>query len=254
MHCDLPQELRDHINKFFVEGSYDNEVIVRQANGNKMAYYVRQPLNADSYLWMEDPFFAQLRADCFGRRNTRDLLIAYYRSRTFKFAHRELGLVRAFLDTDELGLRARPLDHIRRLHLEVEPFLICSSRDEKTSDIDVEICRATLEGIAAAQAPHITTVIHLNLAQDILDGHVEQSLSSAASVVLEIAAIVTALIEQGVKIEVILEGVWDKSGGLKCLCFNQIYWPWREMDYGLGHVRTSQLVSPGERTRSHNIG
>ncbi|KAL5437282.1 hypothetical protein PMIN07_005612 [Paraphaeosphaeria minitans] len=215
MHCGLPQELRDHINTFFVEGSYDNEVIVRQENGNKMAYYVRQPLSADSYQWMEDPFFAQLRAHCFGRRNTRDLLIEYYRTRTFKFAHRELGLVRAFLNIDELDLRARPLDHIRRLHLEFEPFLICSSRDKKRSDIGIGTFLATLEALAVAQTPRITTIIHIDLAQNLSSENLENSLLGAASVILDIAATVTTLVAQGVKIEVVLEGGWNKTSGLK---------------------------------------
>lgn len=176
---------------------------------------MRHPLGVDTYQWTEDILLAQLRASYFGWSNTKDLLGAYYRTRTFRFAHRELNLVRKFLNHDELDLGVRPLDHVRRLHLEIEPFLICARADVYVTVKDIETFRAALEAIADDKTQRIRTTVHINLAQDMYDGDPEYSLFDAANVVLTIARTINPPLSRGMKIAMLLEGGWDKSCGLE---------------------------------------
>ena len=114
MYSCLPWELRDHIHTFCVQGSYDNEVVVRRAIGRETALLVRQSDGTYSYHWTEDTVLLHLGPDQVGIDVAREILDTYYRTRIFKFVHDELDAVQPFLDTEKFGLSMRPASHVRR--------------------------------------------------------------------------------------------------------------------------------------------
>ena len=54
----------------------------------------------------------------------RELLECYYWTRTFKFAHHELCLLKPFLETDGFGLGMIPAHYARRFSKESAQFML----------------------------------------------------------------------------------------------------------------------------------
>ncbi|KAF2632931.1 hypothetical protein BU25DRAFT_406224 [Macroventuria anomochaeta] len=222
MYSYLPWELRHHIHTFCVQGSYDNEVVVRHSTGSKLALLVRQSIGTQSYQWAEDPILLQLGPDRIGMNAAREVLDTYYRTRTFKFVHEELGLLRSFLETDSFGLAIRPADHVRRLHLQIRPFKYTQLREPKWKDDEETRCLKALESLAGLQVPCTTVDIHIDLAQDFSDDEeYEELLDHAAGFVFRVMRLVDTLRMNGLKLELSFEGRWDGRDGTK-LCSSSV--------------------------------
>lgn len=221
-YSSLPWELRNHIHTFCVEGSYDNEVIVRRASGSKSALFVRQSIGAHAYQWIEDPVFRRLDPHRLELGIARELLEAYFWTHTFKVSHQDLDLVQTFLETDRFGLGVRPADHVRCLHVQIQPFMCAQLRLPKSKDEQLVRCRRALEGLATIQSPRTTVNIHVDLAQSFLDDEdSENLLADAAQLVLQVVEVVNILRTNGLKINLIFEGKWDGKDGMQ-LCSKSV--------------------------------
>lgn len=230
MYSRLPWELRNHVHTFCVQGAYDNEVVVRQSTGSKLALLVRQPTDEHSYQWVEDPILQLLNPRRIGRSGASEVLDAYYRTRTFTFAHRELGGLRAFLENDSFGLGVRPADNVRRMHLEIQPLLYAQVQSSISKEENITGCCRALEALATIQGSRTTVVVHINLAQGFLDDEEHgQRLADAAEFVFRTSAVINTLRLVGLTIELVFEGRWDESCGLQ-LC--------DELVSSLDHCRT----------------
>ncbi|KAH4410113.1 hypothetical protein HBH92_127860 [Parastagonospora nodorum] len=120
--CDLPRELRNRVYMFSVQGAYDDEVFVRRpldANGMNVLL-VRQQTSQCSYRWIEDPIHATLTNPALEPETAKEMLEAYYWTRTFKCSHRDLPFLGSFLNTDRYGLGMAPSAYIRRLQVQVQ--------------------------------------------------------------------------------------------------------------------------------------
>ncbi|KZM26498.1 uncharacterized protein EKO05_0005423 [Ascochyta rabiei] len=216
MYSCLPWELRNYIHTYCVQGSRDNEVIVSHAIGSKPAFLVRQPISTHSYQWIEDPTLLHMSPDRIGRDAAREVLDAYYQTRTFKFAHRELGSLRTFLETDRFCLDMRPADHVRRVHLQIQPSLHAQLRDFESKDEEIGKCCQALGALAAVQTSRTTVTVHLDLAQDFFGSEEEERLvTDAAGFVFRIVEVIDNLRLKGLRIDLIFEGGLDKRTGLQ---------------------------------------
>lgn len=214
----LPQELRDYIHTLCVQGSLDNEVIIRAVPKNNAAFYIRQPISEYSYRWIEDPIFSHLSPNRLGLDHARELLAAYYKTRTFKFAHRELHLIPVFLNADKFGLGIRADDHIRRLHISIELPLHTHPRNLEALHNDINNCCVYLEALAAVRA-RTEVVIYLDLGWQFSNEEPDREvLVDAAEIVLKLVELVNALVDKRVKIELMLEGAWNEIHGVKVPC------------------------------------
>ncbi|KAF2826655.1 hypothetical protein CC86DRAFT_259539, partial [Ophiobolus disseminans] len=131
--CQLPRELRNRIHTFCVQGSYDNNVIVRRASRSEsvFALLTRQCLCHHSYRWVEDPTQLIISAQVLGQELGREMVEAYYWTRTFKFTHRELSLLAPFLSTDRFGLGMIPACYARRIQIQFQPGIAVVSEEKQ---------------------------------------------------------------------------------------------------------------------------
>lgn len=214
LYSRLAWELRNHIHTYCVQGLYDNEVIVRRAVGNKSALLVRQPIGAYSYQWIEDPVLQVLDTRQIGLNAAREVLDAYYRARTFNFAYRELEGLRTFLEADCFASGVRPADHVRRMHLQLQPFVYARMDGTKAKDEEIGRCCRSLEALNTIQSRRTTVVIHVDLAHELLDDEYEPRISDIADFVLQMGKVISALRPRGLKITLVFEGRWDETYGL----------------------------------------
>ncbi|KAF7446824.1 hypothetical protein Ptr902_06970 [Pyrenophora tritici-repentis] len=199
----LPRELRNRIYTFCVEGSYDNDVIVRRTavdDTHRFAYLIREPCGQHSYQWVEDPLTACLKREALGGDVAREMLESYYWTRTFKFAHHELCLLGPFLRTDVFGLGIIPAHYIRRLQIQIRPldfaFLLPAQRRSEE-----EQCCKAVEALAAIRTTRTDILIELDEAQDSLsDAEYKHFSSEAAQFTLKLRSVVETLREQGLHI------------------------------------------------------
>ncbi|KAE8834131.1 hypothetical protein P3342_013442 [Pyrenophora teres f. teres] len=199
----LPRELRNRIYTFCVEGSYDNDVIVRQTavdNTHRFAYLVREPCGQHSYQWVEDPMTACLKRETLGRDVAREMLESYYWTRTFKFAHHELCLLGPFLRTDGFGLGIIPAHYTRRLQIQIRPldfaFLLPAQRRSEE-----EQCFKAVGALAAIRTTRTDILVELDEAQGSLsDAEYKCFSSEAAKFTLRLRSVVEALKKQGLHI------------------------------------------------------
>lgn len=222
MYSCLPWELRYHIHTFCVQGSYDNEVIVRRAIDNIPALLVRQSIGTHSYQWVEDPILLQLCPDRIGLGPAREILDTYYRTRTFKLIHDDLESVQSFLETDRFELSMRPADHVRRLHLQIQPFRYAQLRMlESRIDEESRCCRA-LQSLATLRTPQASVDIHVDLAQGFLNAEEdEELLDDAAGFVMRIVDLVRTLRVSGLNVRMTFEGRWNEENGVE-LCSSSV--------------------------------
>ncbi|KAH6642091.1 hypothetical protein C7974DRAFT_95093 [Boeremia exigua] len=218
MYSCLPWELRHHIHTFCVQSSYDNEIIVRYGSKGKPMLLVRRSVGPGPYQWTEDPIILQFGPDKIGPEASADLLTTYYGSRTFKFAHQELGCIQSFLETDSSGLGIRPADHLRHLHLQIQPFMCVQIEEPELRRSEEARCCRALESLTALRAPRTTIAVHVDLTQGVsFEEEFGELSDDAAAFVFRILEIVKNLRVTGLNIEVILEGAWDERSGTK-LC------------------------------------
>ncbi|KAH6878720.1 hypothetical protein BKA58DRAFT_377881 [Alternaria rosae] len=199
----LPRELRNRVYAFCVQGSYDNEVIVRRTaigNGRRFAHLIRQACGQHSYQWIEDPTAAYMSAGSLGSEVARELLECYYWTRTFKFAHHELFLLKAFLETDGFGLGMIPAHYARRLHIQVRPLDFAFLLPEKRLFEERRYCNI-IEGLAIIKTARTEVVIEVDLAQGSLgDADYERFSNEAAQFMLKIGSVVETLRRTGLRI------------------------------------------------------
>ncbi|KAI4648785.1 uncharacterized protein J4E79_009856 [Alternaria viburni] len=199
----LPRELRNRVYAFCVQGSYDNEVIVRRTatgNGRRFAHLIRQACGQHSYQWIEDPTAAYMSAEGLGSEVARELLECYYWTRTFKFAHHELFLLKPFLVTDGFGLGMIPAHYARRLHIQIRPLDFAFLLPEKRLFEERRYCK-TIEGLTVIKTARTEVVIEVDLAQGSLgDGDYERFSYEVAQFMLRIRSVVETLQETGLRI------------------------------------------------------
>ncbi|KAH7346927.1 hypothetical protein BKA66DRAFT_554678 [Pyrenochaeta sp. MPI-SDFR-AT-0127] len=171
MYLRLPRELRNRVYTFCVQGSYDNEVIVRRAMANKKSFslLIREATGAHSYQWLEDPIASYLNEKQVGLDVAREMLESYYWTKTFKFSHHELRLLGTFLETDKFGLGMIPANYVRRIRLQVQPFAIALLHGPETRDVEQQRCKKAMEALAAIHTARTEVDVEVDLAHDSLD-------------------------------------------------------------------------------------
>jgi hypothetical protein len=213
-YSSLPWELRHYIHTFCVQGSYDNEVVVRHSMEGGPSLLVRQSTGPHSYLWVNDPILQWLEPHRIGVTAARELLETYYRIRTFKFIHDELGTLRPFLETGTSNLAMRPADHVRRLHLQIQPFRYAQLRDPNAKHQEEGTCRKALESLLDLHSPRTAIEIHADLAQGFCDDEeYNKLLEDAAGFTFRTIGLVDRLKKSGLNVEFFFQGKWDGRDG-----------------------------------------
>lgn len=165
----LPRELRNHIYAYSVQGSYNNEVIVRRATKPQQAFTLltRECSGPFSYHWVEDPIRETISTHRLGREVAQEMLEAYYWTRTFKFTHRELPLISTFLETDQYGISMIPAHYARRLQIQIQPstFLRHQSREARRAEEDR--CLRAIESLDIKLTSRIEIAINIEPAEDL---------------------------------------------------------------------------------------
>lgn len=209
-YSSLPWELRHHIHTFCVQGSYDNEVIVRRGSGKTPDLLVRQSTGSHSYQWVKDPILQQSVLDRIGAVAGRELLETYYKTRTFKLIHDELSTLQPFLEADNFGLDMRPADHVQRLHLQLQPFKYAQLREPKAMRKEEQTCHKALRSLFDLHSHRTAIEIHADLTQGYCDDlEYNELLGDAAGFIFRIIGFVDRLKEKGLNVDVSLEGRWN---------------------------------------------
>lgn len=210
----LPWELRHHVHTFCVQGSYDNEVVVRRGTGKEPNHIVRQSTGTHSYQWVKDPIFQQSVLERIGPVAGRELLETYYKTRTFTFVHDELRTLRPFLEAHSFGLEMRPADYVRRVHLQLQPFKYAQLREPDAMMEEEKTCHKALDSLFDLQSPRTAIEIHADLTQGHCDDlEYNELLEDAAGFIVRIMSLVDRLKEKGLNIEISLEGRWNGKDG-----------------------------------------
>ncbi|RMZ67407.1 hypothetical protein GMOD_00001324 [Pyrenophora seminiperda CCB06] len=199
----LPRELRNRIYTFCVEGSYDNDVIVRRTaidHAHCFTYLTREPCGQYSYQWVEDPMSACLDGETLGGHVAREMLESYYWTRTFKFDHNELCLLGPFLQTDGFGLGIIPAHYVRRLRIQIRPldfaFLLPAQRR-----FEEEQCYKAVESLTAIRTTRTNILVEFNVAQGSLSDTDYKAFSNeAAKFTLKIRSLAESLKKQGLQV------------------------------------------------------
>lgn len=215
-YSSLPWELRHRIHTFCVQGSYDNEVVVRRGFGSRPSLLVRQSTGSHSYRWTKDSISEQVAPNRIGVTAAQELLETYYRTRTFKFIHDDLGALRPFLEADTFGLAMRPAEHVRRLHLQIQPFQYARLRETNAKIQKEQTCHQALESLLNLHSPRTAIEIHADLAQGFCDNEeYDELLGDAAGFIFRITSLIDRLKKMGLNIEVSFEGRWDGREGTR---------------------------------------
>jgi len=218
MYLNLPWELRHRINAFCVQGYYDNEVIVRRGSNRQPTLLVREPVDTHSYRWVEDPIFLQFSPERIGLVASREMLETYYRTRTFKFVHEELGCVAPFIEKRNSDPSSCPTLYLRRLHLQIQPLKYAQIREPEAMRSEQDIYCQALGSLVALRNPRIVIDLHVNLAEgDVDEEELEELLSSAAMLLFRIIGLVEVLKTRGLNVRLTLQGRWDEKNGVE-LC------------------------------------
>lgn len=210
----LPLEIRDRVYAFCIqEGSYDNEVIIRRSLAHKQhafSFLVREPLGPHSYVWVEDPITATLRAKHMSTAVAREMLETYYWTRVFKFSHRELDLLAPFLRTDVFGLGRLPVIYARRLHLQIRPFAHAARRMRAHDAAEQQKCHQAIAALAAISTPRTEVIVQFDLEQDLLDRAVSDPFPPEDErFLLKLMRDLIALKDRGLRIEIAFSGSWN---------------------------------------------
>lgn len=213
LYTHLPLELRNRIYSFCVQGSYDNEVFVRHSTSRHAAFslLIRQSFGPHSYQWVEDPMTSLIRAGTLGVDVAREMLEAYYWTRTFSFSHRELSLLHTFLETDTTGLGRTPAIYARRLHLHIQPFVCSEPRSPETRRLKEQECCSAIEALAAIKTTRTEVVVLFDMDRGSMDDVDYQRCSDATGqLLLRMVQATHVLREKGLRIETRFSGVWSE--------------------------------------------
>jgi hypothetical protein len=210
----LPQDLRNHIYAFCVQGSYDNEVIVRRIprKENTFKLLVREPFGLRSYQWVDEPIASRLNLSSVGPQVARELLESYYATRTFKFSQDGLQLLPLFLQTDAFSLGVIPANHAQHLQIHIQPFAY-ALLDEPASRMWEETkCLKAIEGLVTIQTARLEYHIDVELAQESLDDvDYEHLCNDVGHFLLGLVYVTEKLKEQGLCIKTTISGAWDEK-------------------------------------------
>lgn len=218
----LPWEIRQRIRTFFVEGTYDNEVIVRRKGKSNLTFLVRHSTGPLSYDWIEDPTLIQLSPDRIGVDASKEILQEYYKTRIFKLSHDELECIPALLETACFGLTICPAEHVRRLHLQFQPFGYARFLDPTLLARENMRFRKALRSLAILDSSKTIIEVHLYVLQDVVNsGERGELINDAASFVFQLFQLVNTLKVTGVNISLLIDGGWDERGGVR-MCSNSI--------------------------------
>ncbi|KAF2850301.1 hypothetical protein T440DRAFT_425074, partial [Plenodomus tracheiphilus IPT5] len=146
LYTTLPLELRTRIYNYCLQGPSDNEVIVRRSFNNHnpksnpnhpFTLLIRHPSPPSSYTWSSDPTLPHLLPLLTPHNHQHptsstpspsliaaELLESYYWTRVFKFSHRDLDLLPAFLSYNWATLGVLPCVYARRLCVQIHPFAV----------------------------------------------------------------------------------------------------------------------------------
>lgn len=222
-YSSLPWELRHHIHTFCVQGSYDNEVVVRRGTGRRLDLLVRQSLGSYSHHWIKDPILQQSVSDRIGAVAGKELLETYYKTRTFKFVHDELSALQPFLETEVIGLKMRPADHVQRLHLQLQPFKYAQLREPSAMKEEEQICHKALESLFGLQSARTAIEIHADLTQGFCDDiEYSELLGAAAGFLFRTIGLVDRFMKKGLNVEISLEGRWNGQDAMR-VCSGSVH-------------------------------
>jgi hypothetical protein len=141
-----------------------------------------------------------LSAGCLGSDVARELLECYYWTRTFKFAHHDLCLLKPFLETDGFGLGMIPAHYARRLHIQIQPLDFAFLLPDKRLFEEQRYCK-TIEALAIIKTARTEIIIEVDLAQGSLgDGDYERFSNEAALFLLKIRDVIESLRRTGLRI------------------------------------------------------
>jgi hypothetical protein len=211
----LPRELRNHVYTFCVRGLYDDEVIVRRSTDaiSSTSLLIREHAGQYSYRWIEDPIRAILNVPVLGVDVAREMLEAYYWTRTFKISHRELPLLGSFLKTDRHGLNMIPSIYIRRLQvqLQVGNYVRTHLLEDKGSKEEGAL--RAIEALGRDLTTRTEIAIDVILDGDLSDHYDGSRIACRhAEHILEILRIVGGLRERGFRIIISHNELWGLSG------------------------------------------
>jgi hypothetical protein len=222
MYWILPWEIRQRIRTFFVEGAYDNEVMVRRKGKGNFTFLVRDSTGPLSYNWIEDPTLIQLSPDRVGVDASKEILQEYYKTRIFKLSHDELECIPILLETACFSLTIRPAEHIRRLHLQFQPFGYARLLDSTLIARENSRFRQALRSLAVLDSSKTIIEVHLYMPQDVVNSEERDGLiDDTASFVFQLVQLVNTLKVTGVNISLLIEGGWDERGGVR-MCSDSI--------------------------------
>ena len=211
MYHRLPRELRNRIYSFCVQGSYNNEVIVRRAaySEKAIALLTREYLGQHSYRWVGDPINSLISAQNLGYDVAQEMLESYYWTRTFKVSHRELSSIAPFLKTDRFGLGIVPAYYVRRLCIQIQPGAFGLACLPEARHSEEERCLQVIENLGDMLTVRTEVVIDVNLAESFLD-NIAQSWSSVETDILSrITGVVNVLQERGLRVRMTCNRIWD---------------------------------------------
>jgi hypothetical protein len=191
---------------FCVRGPYDNEVIVRRpaVTTDALSLLVRERAGQHSYRWIEDPIQSILDVPALGTEVARELLEAYYWTRTFKFSHREKSLVERFLKTDRYGLGMIPADYVRHLHLSCRIGI-------RGRDVEDNETLRTIEGFGGLLTIRTEVDIDVDFSQDYrVESDMSETLAEVESTCARISGVVERLSSKGLRIRTSCGQSWHE--------------------------------------------
>lgn len=206
LYC-LPRELRNRVYTFCVQGSYDDEVIIRRASysTNAIALFTRECVGPQSYRWIEDPTMAFISTCKLGEEMAREMLETYYWIRTFKFSHRDQSLITPFLSIDHFGLGLSPACYVRRLQIQLLPGpLISPHSNNSLQSKEVETSKA-IESLGVMLSTRTAIVINVEVCEE-LNG---SSLVNSTGFSTKLTQAVHSLREKGLRVVIEYSRSWD---------------------------------------------
>jgi hypothetical protein len=194
----------------------DNEVIVRPATGSKhsIVLLIREQADSRAYQWTEDTFASLLDVEYLGRDCARELLEAYFWTRTFKFNDHRTGHLEAFLTSDLFGLQMNAADYVRDLQIQVRPLQYAMTECSEKRQHEQRKCCQTLEALATLRTTRTQVTVLIDWAQDsIEDARYMHCMDDADRFLLEVMRIVGKLKERGLRVKVALSTTWNDQYG-----------------------------------------
>ena len=145
---------------------------------------------------------------------SRELLEAYYWTRTFRFSHMDLALVHTFLHTDTHGWAVLPALCARRVQLQIQPFAsVCvHTSGPKAISFDARSCTRATEAFAAIPSRRILVDVLVDVAQGSMqEAEYERCADEVSLFLLEVMRLVQSEKERGVRVKLAFSDTWDEK-------------------------------------------